>query len=407
MPKITSPVGLTAIICLAEIFSMTGAAAVPALAPVLIGEWSLTNTEAGWIHGIYFIGYVLAVPVLAGLTDRMAPRVIYFISLAIGATACLGFSYLAEGFWSALPFHTLMGVGLAGTYMPGLKILNDRLGGSAQSRGTAFYTSTFGIGLSLSFFMTGQVEMAANWHWAFLAASLGPVVSFLLILLLVGRDDPQSFTAPETHLLDFRPVLRCRPAMGFVWAYTIHNFELFAFRSWIVVFLTFAQSLQPAQYAGYGAGLSATTLAAIITLFGQPASILGNEGALRVGRHRWITVVMFAAASMAAMLGFLAAIPFWLLLGFCCVYMYAINSDSAAITAGMVGVAPEGYRGATMAMHSFFGFAGAAAGPLLFGAMLDLMGGRTLIEAWGISFATVAALILLGPLALWWSRRPV
>ncbi|MEL0107595.1 MAG: MFS transporter [Rhodospirillaceae bacterium] len=401
MPRTLSPVPLTAIVCLAEVFSMTGTAVVPALATVLKQTWGLNNTEAGWILGTYWVGYVIAVPVLSGLTDRVAPRIVYGVSLAIGVFGCLGFAYFAQGLWTAILFHTLMGVGLAGTYMPGLKILSDRLIGTTQSRGTAFYTSTFGIGLSLSFYVSGQVEAAFGWQTAFMIGACGPVISLLLVILFIDRDDPKNFQAPDTHLLDFRPVFRCRPAMGYVWAYSVHNFELFVFRSWMVAFFTFAV----AASAGGGFGMQAATLAAIITLFGQPASILGNEGALRFGRHRWITGVMFLAACTAAILGFLAAVPFWILFAVCCFYMYLINSDSAAITSGMVGVAPEGYRGATMAMHSCLGFAGAAAGPPMFGAVLDLAGGESQVMSWGLGFLSVAVLCLLGPLALWWSRQ--
>jgi MFS-type transporter involved in bile tolerance (Atg22 family) len=106
------------------------------------------------------------------------------------------------------------------------------------------------------------------------------------------------------------------------------------------------------------------------------------------------------------MLGFLAAIPFWALFTVCCIYMYSINSDSAAITSGMVGVAPPGYRGATMAVHSCLGFSGSAMGPLLFGVVLDLSGSGTSVMSWGLSFASVAVIGLLGPIVLWWSRRP-
>jgi len=73
MPRTLSPVPLTAIVCLAEVFSMTGTAVVPALATVLKQTWGLNNTEAGWILGTYWVGYVIAVPVLSGLTDRVAP----------------------------------------------------------------------------------------------------------------------------------------------------------------------------------------------------------------------------------------------------------------------------------------------------------------------------------------------
>lgn len=126
---------------------MTGTAVVPALATVLKQTWGLNNTEAGWILGTYWVGYVIAVPVLSGLTDRVAPRIVYGVSLAIGVFGCLGFAYFAQGLWTAILFHTLMGVGLAGTYMPGLKILSDRLIGTTQSRGTAFYVDL--------------------WHWSF------------------------------------------------------------------------------------------------------------------------------------------------------------------------------------------------------------------------------------------------
>ena len=45
-----------------------------AVLPQLITEWGLTSTEAGWLGGIYFAGYVAAVPVLTTLTDRIDPK---------------------------------------------------------------------------------------------------------------------------------------------------------------------------------------------------------------------------------------------------------------------------------------------------------------------------------------------
>ncbi|MCH8138313.1 MAG: hypothetical protein IH926_05060 [Proteobacteria bacterium] len=53
-----SPIPLIVALCAAEIASMPGVAAFPALLPTFIGEWQLTNTDAGWINGIYFAGYL-------------------------------------------------------------------------------------------------------------------------------------------------------------------------------------------------------------------------------------------------------------------------------------------------------------------------------------------------------------
>ena len=48
---------LIAAMCAAEVFTMAGVFAFPALLPIFFTEWGLTNTEAGWISGIYFVGY--------------------------------------------------------------------------------------------------------------------------------------------------------------------------------------------------------------------------------------------------------------------------------------------------------------------------------------------------------------
>src|SRR5688572_2535449 len=110
--------------CAAQVAAQIGAFAVAALLPVLIETWGLTNTQAGWLSGIYYVGYTLAVPVLSSLTDRVDARRIYVASTALTAVAFAGFAFAADGFWSGAVFRTLMGIGWAGTYMPGLKALS-------------------------------------------------------------------------------------------------------------------------------------------------------------------------------------------------------------------------------------------------------------------------------------------
>jgi hypothetical protein len=49
--------------------------------------------------------------------------------------------------------------------MPGLKALTDRLPVAAQSRGTAFYTATFGVGAGLSYLWIGLSQVLLPWRW--------------------------------------------------------------------------------------------------------------------------------------------------------------------------------------------------------------------------------------------------
>ncbi len=387
---------LVFVLCLAEILGMAGFATFPALLPAFFAEWRLTNTQAGWISGIFYAGYVALVPVLVSLTDRVDARRVYLLSTVLSGAAVLGFALSATGFWSALALRAAAGAGLAGTYMPGLKLLSDRVKGPRQSRAIAFYTASFGIGTSLSFVLAGEIEAWLDWRWAFALAGLGSLAAYLLVFLLLPPAPPSPEHRPEGRLLDFRPVLANRRAMAYVLAYAAHNWELFGLRSWIVTFLAFSQSLQAAGAWAW----NATLVAALINLLGWPASVLGNELATRFGRARVVSLIMGASALLACAVGFSAPLPFAVVVALSLLYGVTVTGDSASLTAGAVAAAPHGRAGATMAVHSTVGFTGAFLGPLAFGIVLDLAGGGQSVLAWGLAFALLGAGVAMGPLAL-------
>ena len=385
-------------ICLAQIASLSGFGSFPALLPGFVGLWSLSSTEAGWINGIFFGAYMAAVPVLASLTDRVDARYVYVGAALVTALSSLGFALLAGGFWGALIFRALAGAGLAGTYMPGLKLLTDRLPENRRSRAVAFYTASFSIGAATSFLIAGEVDGRLGWTWAFGLAAIGPLLSLVLILLVSGPATYAAATRPEGALLDFRPVIRNRQALAYILAYTAHNWELFAFRSWIVAFLVFAQGLAPE--GSLGRDWSATAIVTVIILLGLPASVFGNEASDRFGRRLVVSVIMGASAVLACLFGFASGLPFALLVGFALLYSLTVSSDSASITSGAIGAAVPERRGATMAVHSFVGFGGAFLGPLAFGVVLDLGGGPDSALGWGLAFISVGLGVALGPLAI-------
>jgi hypothetical protein len=62
------------------------------------------------------------------------------------------------------------------------------------------------------------------------------------------------------------------------------------------------------------------------------------------------------------------------------------------------------HRGATLALHSAVGFGLSALGAWGAGVALDAAGGPAQPTAWLALFVLLAAGILLGPFALWWSK---
>jgi MFS family permease len=395
------PARLIAAMCAVEVLAMTGISSFAALLPTLAAEWQLSNTDAGWIGGVYFAGYVLMVPILTSLTDRVDARLIFLTGTAIGGIGAAGFALFADGFWSAAFWRMLTGIGLAGTYMPGLRALNDRLRGAAQSRAVAFYTASFGIGMSLSYLLAGEIVRHFDWRVVFFVAAACSAFAFVMAAAVLSGHEAEAPGRPDTHLLDFRPVFRNREAMGYVLGYTAHVWELFGLRAWIVAFLVFSASVQTDP----NVWLPPTVVATIFMLVGTPSSIFGNELAMRYGRRRVITIVMVTCALFGVALGFAGSLDYSLVVAMALVYAALLMGDSASLTAGMVEAAEPAYRGATMAVHSTIGFLGAAAAPPVFGLVLDLTGGRDVASAWGFAFISLGAVTLVGPFALTMGRR--
>ncbi len=384
MPPAHSPARIVALLCLAEALSMAGFAAYPAFLPTLRIAWTMSGAEAGFVGGAFFFGYMAAVPLLSGMTDRVDARLVFIGSCALGALGTAGFALFAAGPISGAALQALAGAGLAGTYMPGLKALTDRVEGPRQPRYIAFYTATFGIGTSLSLLLAGSLGRLTTWPVAIGVLAAGPVIAGLIVLAALA---PKPVTNHHhVHWWPrFGPVLAEPATRSYILGYAVHCWELFGLRSWMVAFIAFAYGASAAA----DPWLSPSEAAALINLFGLPASILGNEAAGRLGRHRWIAGIMTASGLLCWLAGFAAAWPWWLMLGVLSLHFIAVMADSASLTAGLVAATDPTRRGAAMAVYSLLGFGAGFVAPLVFGATLDAAGSGTL--GWGLAFGTLGA----------------
>jgi MFS family permease len=377
------------LLCLAAIFSMTGFSAWPALLPDLQAAWGLSGTEAGAIGGSYFAGYMLAVPVLSGLTDRVDARRVYVGACLLASAGHFGFALFAGDVVSACLLQAIGGAGLAGTYMPGLKALTDRIGGTRQPRYIAFYTSTFGIGAALSYALSGWLGRL-DWRAAFVFGGVGPFVAIALVLWGLRPVAPHGGRVPAIGAQ--LAALKDRAVRGYVLGYAAHCWELFGLRSWIVGLLAFSATRGDLP-------LAPATAAALINLVGIPASILGNEFAGRNDRRRYILGIMAASGLLAWAVGAAASWPL-ALLALLVIYQAVVMADSAALTAGLVAVSDPARRGAVMAVYSMAGFGAGFLSPLVAGAVLDAGGGSGSAAGWMLATGSLGVWCLLAPLAI-------
>lgn len=394
----------------AHILSLLGFSTYAVALTQLQASWGLSNSEAGWIASGFFIGYVASVSTWSSLTDVMDARRIYTAGSLLAASGSMGFAMGAEGFVSALCFQILLGAGVAATYMPGLKILSDRTRGREQSRFVAFYTAFFGLGAALSLFVSGLSLPALGMHWTFFLCALGPLASAMIVLSrtrpLVHERHADPVQLSWQRLIPFATwarVLRDKECLGYTVGYGVHCAELFGSRAWVVAFMAFSASLLP---QGSVTPMSAATAAAVVSVFSAPASILGNEMALRIGRRAWIVIVMSVTTLVGIALALFAASPWWMVFALLTVYSMLVMADSATLTAGLVASAEPSVRGAAMGLYSLIGFGlGGALGPIIFGVALDAAGGGRAAVDWAIAFAALGFGCVLFPLFDWWLHR--
>jgi MFS family permease len=398
------PTGYTPLMLMAQTCALLGFACYAVVLTTLQEEWHLSNLQSGLIASAFFFGYMLMVPLATALTDRIDAKKVYLIGGLSATCGLLGMGLFAYNFWTALIFMALNGAGLAGTYMPGLKILSDRIKTGELTRHIAFYTAFFGIGTGFSYLCSGWILSGLGWRYVFGLIALGPFTAFLIVLLFIPALVNEKWHGPiRIRLHDIFPVdkwrlvLQDKTASGFIFGYTTHSIELFASRSWIVAFFGFC-----AIASGEPFLLTATALAGVINFFGVPSSIIGNEIALRIGRQKWIFFVMLSSAAFGVALAMSTGQSWWLIIALAVGHTIFIMADSATLTAGLVISAQENIKGAAMGLHSLMGFGGGLLGPAIFGFVLDLTGSRASQISWVWAYAAV---VVWGVLFVLYERR--
>ncbi|MEX0638552.1 MAG: MFS transporter [Burkholderiales bacterium] len=189
--------------------------------------------------------------------------------------------------------------------------------------------------------LAGWIEPLWGWRAAFVSCAAGSLISGVMVFASLPANKP----AGGTHSILFplaawRRILSNRASSGYILGYGVHCLELFGSRAWVVAFLSFSAGVGVAGASPW----NATTIAAVVNFAAVPASILGNEMALRVGRRPWILMVMTAS--------------------------------------------------------SLAGFGGGMLGPTVFGAALDLAGGQSSLFAWACGYAAIGAGCLAAPLVV-------
>jgi MFS family permease len=363
-PKATTWL-LGAVLALALLPSNVVAAALP----LLEVDWSASSTELGVVFAAYQLGYVGAVLLLLPLTDRVPTGRVITLSAAATGLSFVAFPLLAHDVLSASLLRLVSGAGLAGVYMPGVRVV--AAAASAERRGlvVSLYVSCFYVGAALSLWASGVLLNLGDWRFA--ALTLGAVSVAALPLALLGT---RGAPAPQGRTARLRlSVLKNGPVLRTILAYSGHSWELYVSRGWLAAYLATVlagRGVGPVESAALGsqaAGLMAGT--------GAVGVWLGGHFSDRFGRARAAMAIALTSGALSLAFGWLADLPWELLLMVGCAYGLVMGADSAVYSTAVTELAPEGQLGSAQAAQAFIGFSASALSPVAAGFVLDLGGG--------------------------------
>jgi MFS family permease len=386
------------LMCICQLMIMLVFINYSAVLPILRNEWGMNNTRAGMIFSVYQLGYIASGVILSTLTDRMNTRIIFITAAFWSAAANLLFALYAHDFTSGMLLRALTGIGMGGTYMPGLKLVAERFDPSSRGRAIGIYVGSLVMGASLSLAVTGWLTGLAGWRYAFIFCSISVSAGALLSFWLFRDYKP----APRQRTSKgfSGEVLHNRPALLMIMGYGAHMWEMYGMRSWLAPFMTSAligwgvESISATSYA--------STIAAVMVGIGAFSTAITGTLSDRFGRTATISMVMTASALFSFIFGWLINTNIWLTLIIGIAYGYLVVAESPVFSTGLTELVAPGYLGAAMGMQSLIGYSMGMISPTVFGWALDTFRGWQPFPGvngeWGIAFLTLGLGALAGPI---------
>lgn len=366
-------------VCMAGLLGKLVEFSYSAVLPIISEQWGLTSFKAGLIFSIFRGGYLLAILPIGILTDILGTRRVMIVSSLIVGVAGGSFAMFSRGFFSGLLLRGIAGIGGAGIYIPGIKLLSEWFPKRKRGKAIGLYVGVFILGSAISLVGTGWIASGSGWRTALGIMSMGAIVSACIIYFLVSsKRNPH--TPRNLKWLNLK-LLKNKPLMLTIMGYAGHNWELFGMWSWIAPFL-----IACAAVVGWRQpGILGPALAGGIIGLGGLGSLFGGYISDRIGRLRASIIMLGVSGISSLIFGWLLGGPLVLVVLFGLIYGFFIVGDSPVFSTQVTEFAPKKQVGSALGLQSFIGFIPTVISPAVFGAVLDVTG-----NGWGWAFSTLA-----------------
>ncbi|HEY2466445.1 MAG TPA: MFS transporter [Terracidiphilus sp.] len=200
---------------LATVINYLSRQTLSVMAPVLLPQFRISATRYSRIVFAFMLAYTLMNGAAGRLLDRLGTRIGYALTIAFWSGAEL-LNSMAHGALSLGIFQFLLGIGEAGNYPAGVRLIAEWFPPEERSFASGIFNSGASIGAILAPPLLAWIMFASGWRAAF-------VVIGLLGFVWMGGwfaiyRDPRNGARPKTQEL---PSLHALFRSRFVWQFTI------------------------------------------------------------------------------------------------------------------------------------------------------------------------------------------
>lgn len=377
---------------------------ISAALPGIQSELGFTKADLGWVLASFKAAYAVGQIVNGQLAERVSARVL----LAIGMFASAGLSVLF-GFGGAVSFWLFVwasnGYAQALGWTPTMRVASSWIPPADRGLSFGILGTGYQVTAAITLVVSGFAADRWGWRWAMWLPAIFFALAAVHMLVLLreapSTDGGASEAAPAMAPVKLSAVEAVVATVGNapLWLLALSlgllNATRYGFLDWGL------SHVKEMQATGVGA---AALKYAILPIGGVVGALLSGWASDRFVGGRRAPIVCGLLVTLGVLtLGYqqvvsrstVAVVVVLFFVGVC-----VFGAQVLLVGAFPVDLAKPGTGAASVGLVNSMGYAGAAVGDVLTGALVDRYGWRTAILGWA-AYAFVAAL-LVAPL---WNRR--
>jgi MFS family permease len=158
------------------------------LIPTFMGDLGITYAAAATIMTAYFWTYALVQVPVGVLADRLGPRRMMLVFLSLLVAGVVAFP-LSRDYTQSLVTRGLIGLGAAGIWLPGLRLIHEWFPPQERGRATGLFSAGGGIGGTTALVLVPVLAEHFGWRWGY-AMTLAPLLTAFALIYVFVRPGP-------------------------------------------------------------------------------------------------------------------------------------------------------------------------------------------------------------------------